>query len=132
MEILYSNVGTTKPCEYIFMELKFNDILVVFHNEKILVQMLNICVFKMGLLKWFMKIWKKLLGLINDNKLHLQDALLLDLYPMVRAHFVINANNSCIFVHLTKYLFCESKVSPLTMIDIMCTIELITFHLEIP
>jgi hypothetical protein len=81
MEILYSNVGTTKPCEYIFMELKFNDILVVFHNEKILVQMLNICVFKMGLLKWFMKIWKKLLGLINDNKLHLQDALLLDLYP---------------------------------------------------
>jgi hypothetical protein len=69
------------------MELKFNDILVVFHNEKILVQMLNICVFNMGLLKWFMEIWKKLLGLINDNKMHLQDALLLDLYPMVRAHF---------------------------------------------
>jgi len=34
MEILYSNVGTTKPCENIFMELKFNDILAVFHNEK--------------------------------------------------------------------------------------------------
>jgi hypothetical protein len=94
----------------IFLELKFNDILVVFHNEKILVQMLNICVFKMRLLKWFMEIWKKLLGLINDSKMHLQDVLLLDLYLMVSAHVVINANNSCIFVHLTKYLFfCEWK-----------------------
>jgi hypothetical protein len=46
MEILYSNVGTTKPCEYIFMELKFNDILVVVHNEKILVQMVNIVFLK--------------------------------------------------------------------------------------
>lgn len=105
MEILHSNVGTTKPWKYIFMEFKFNDIFVVFHNEKILVQVLNICVFKVGLLKWFMEIWKKMLGLINNSKMHLQDALLIDLYLIMSAHFVINANNSCIFVHLTKYFF---------------------------
>jgi hypothetical protein len=38
MEILYSKVGTTKLRMYIFMELKLNDTLVVFHNEKIFVQ----------------------------------------------------------------------------------------------
>jgi len=65
--------------------------------------------------------------------MHLQDVLLLDLYLMVSAHFVINTNNSCIFVHLTKYLFfVNGKVSPLIIIDIMCKIELNTFHLEIP
>lgn len=76
---------------------------------------------------------KKKLGLINDSKMHLQDALLLDLYLMVSAHFVINENNNCIFVYLKKYLFwVNGKVSHLIMVDIMCTIELITFHLEIP
>jgi len=57
MEILYSKVGTKKLCMYIFKELKLNDILVVFHNEKIfVVEVLNICVFKVELLKWLMKI----------------------------------------------------------------------------
>jgi hypothetical protein len=78
--------------------------------KKNLCKMVNICVFKVGLLKWFMEIWKKLLGLINDSKMHLQNALLLDLYLMVNAHFVMNTNNSCIFVHLTIFIFfCEWK-----------------------
>ncbi len=36
MEILYSKVGTTKLCMYIFMESKFNDALVVLHDGKYL------------------------------------------------------------------------------------------------
>jgi hypothetical protein len=73
---------------------------------------------------------KKMLGFINDNKMHLSNILLFNLYLTTNPCVVINVNNKSHFFSYCKipFLLVNGDGSPFNMI--MFTIELVIFHLE--